>query len=211
MKGEAYGAAAAKGAAGRGKSRAAQAAARADRILMQGATLLSFVAVAAAAVILLATVGNIVLRAFFNRSMNGSIEISADMMVIVAFCALPAVTLTGGHISVDLLVRRFPARAQRALKCFNLLLGGGVCLIAAKYIFNQAAYQKQLGTSGSSLYIPYYPFYYLIAFMMLLCALCALYNLLRVAAVGEEAGEDTREEAKAETESPSRGGEGAEG
>lgn len=158
---------------------------RADEILGRGAEYLSFIAVFASAVILIATIGNIILRAFFNRSMNGTIEISTDMMVLVAFCALPAVTFFNDHIKVDLLTRRLPARAQRVLKCFNLLIVGGICFIGAKYICDGALYQKQLGSSGSSLYIPFYPFYYLIAAMMFLCALCVVYNLIRVVAVGD--------------------------
>jgi TRAP-type C4-dicarboxylate transport system permease small subunit len=159
---------------------------RADRIIGKITEYISFAGLGAAAVILVATTGNIILRAFFNRSLNGAIEISTDMMVLVAFCALPVVTFYNGHIKVDLVTAKLPAGVQRVLKCFNLLLVCLVCLVSVKYIYGQAFYQKQLGTSGSSLYIPYYPFYFLIAAMMLICALCVLYNLIRVIAVGDE-------------------------
>jgi TRAP-type C4-dicarboxylate transport system permease small subunit len=161
-----------------------------DRAVGRVMVIISFLGILASGIILIATIVNVITRSFFNFALNGALEISTDMMIIVAFCALPAVTYFGGHIKVDLVVRKLPNLVQRICKCFNLLLTAGICGLGSWFVFVKAGATKTLGATGSSLHIPYYPFYYVISAMFLICALCAAYNMVSVIVRGDEIDEE---------------------
>ncbi len=159
---------------------------RADYIVSQIFNFVNIFAVMACAVILLVTVANVVMRAFFDAPINGAFELSTDMMVMVSYCSLPIVTLLSEHIGVDLVAGKLPKPVQSVLKVINLVLYSVLCVYASYATFIKGAYEKQMGTCGSSLYIPYYIFYNIIGVMLLVSVACALYNIVHICVTGSE-------------------------
>lgn len=61
------------------------------------------------------TVGSVVGRWLFARPLLGDYELVERLVGAAIFLVLPYGHLVGGHIAVDLLVRRFPATLRRIL------------------------------------------------------------------------------------------------
>ena len=136
--------------------------------------------------ILVVTTANVIMRAFFSHPIMGALELSTDMMVMVSYCSLPIITLLSDHISVDLIARKFSPVVQKILKFVNLIIYSLLCCYAGYATFLKGAYEKNLGTSGNALRIPYYIFYYIIGIMLLISVLCAIYNMVHIAVTGQE-------------------------
>jgi len=66
-------------------------------------------------------------RRLFGFSTKISEEVSAYMLVGITFLALAYTFVRGGHIKVDLVLRRLPQRGQIIMNIFNHFLGLGFC------------------------------------------------------------------------------------
>ena len=172
------------------KNALAEMFAKADKTLGKIVIYISFCGIGASVIILGSTILNIIMRSVFTISLNGTIEIGSDMMIPVAFCALPAVTYFGVHIKVDLLARRMPNSVQSLLRAFNLIVVTVICATTAYYVFEKCLSVKEAGTFGDALHIPFYPFYAIISIMLWLCTFCSVYNLVHLFLVKEEVDED---------------------
>jgi TRAP-type C4-dicarboxylate transport system permease small subunit len=160
--------------------------AKSDAAIGKVVTGVSIVGVCATAVILVATLTNVISRAVFNIALNGAVDLSNVFLVAVAFCALPGVTFYGGHIKVDIITEKMPPRGRKFFQAFNLAAVTLICVITAWYTIGKAIQEITVGSSGSSLRIPYYPFYFLISAMFFLTAFCVAYNFVHLIVTGEE-------------------------
>ena len=75
------------------------------------------------------TVAEVFWRYVFNRSIPGSFELTGMMMAFVVFFALPYTQMLGGHIRVDVFVRRTSPKIRGTADIIALFLG--MCLWAA--------------------------------------------------------------------------------
>ena len=121
--------------------------------------------------LMMLTAADVFLRYVFVRPIVGSAEASESMMVVTGFLALALCALEGRHIKVDLLVSRFPPRAQLAVNAFNYLIVAGLSVLAAFETYNQAFIVRRLGVASNLLHIPQYPFYLVISVSYLLLLL----------------------------------------
>ena len=86
-----------------------------------------WLAAAALAAMMLLTVGDVLLRAFFNRPVRGTLEIVELLLACTFFLALPASFLRDEHIVVDII----DAYARRWVPLLRRLAGMlGVLLMA---------------------------------------------------------------------------------
>ena len=123
---------------------------------------------------MLLTVADVVLRWIFKAPIIGATEITESMMAGIAFFALAWCAAEKSHLKVDLVVDRFPARAQGVIDTVTTLAGlGMVVLFAWRSIIEGRAVQE-LNLISSLIKIPAYPFYYVIA------AGCAMLGLVMV-------------------------------
>jgi TRAP-type C4-dicarboxylate transport system permease small subunit len=94
-----------------------------ERLITRLASLLTFVAGIALVLMMVQMVADVILRFFFNRPIEGSLEIvSVYHMVAVVFLPLALVELTHGHISVDVVVQLFPKGVRRAVEVFGYIV-----------------------------------------------------------------------------------------
>lgn len=121
--------------------------------------------------LMMLTVADVFLRYVFVRPIVGSAEASESMMVATGFLALAFCALEGRHIKVDLVVSRFPPRAQLAINTVNYLIVAGLSLLVALETYNQAFIVRRLGVASNLLHIPQYPFYLVISLSYLLLLL----------------------------------------
>ena len=67
----------------------------------------------------LTTVVDVFLRYLFNSPILGSYELTEFMMAILVFGSVAYTMVVKGHVTVDLVITRLPARAQAILECIT--------------------------------------------------------------------------------------------
>ena len=119
------------------------------------------------AVFLLAMMGmiftEVFMRYLFNAPIEGAFEMVEYMMALVISLSLAYTGSRKGHIGVELLVSRFPERAQAALDVFHFL----VCTIFFWLVCWKTAAQAitwgEGGVTSQVLLIPVFPFTWVLA------------------------------------------------
>jgi len=129
-------------------------------------------------IMMLLTVADVILRYFLDSPIHGSMELTEFLMVCVGTLGLAWCALQGGHIKVDLIVSRFPQRAQKFIDSFNYLLVIAISGIIASQTFMRAGTVRQLGVASAMLDIPQYPFLLLVSFSYLLLFLTSITLLI---------------------------------
>lgn len=66
--------------------------------------------------------GNVLLRHFFDSGINVSEELARFMFIWLTFLGAVVAMREGGHLGMDMVVRRLPARAQRVALLLGQLL-----------------------------------------------------------------------------------------
>ena len=135
------------------------------------------IAALAAVVMTLMTVGDVLMRYFFNKPILGSFELTEYLLVIVVFFAIPWATMEGAHVRVDLITGRFVRKTQGILYAISCILSMIITFLFACYTFPEAKYVLELGEQSDMLNIPAYPFYYLvgIGFFVIFFVLIAVF------------------------------------
>lgn len=108
---------------------------------------------------ILLTCGNIFLRIVW-LPIRGTFELMGFFGAIVTSFALGYTQMKRGHISVDVLFRRFSRRTARVLDSLNHLLCAGFFGIVAWQLWEKARTLSQTGEVSETLRIAYHPFTY---------------------------------------------------
>jgi TRAP-type C4-dicarboxylate transport system permease small subunit len=143
------------------------------RWIHQTGTGFNAIAAAAIVIMMLLTCADVILR-LFGRPILGTYELVGFLGTVVIAFALAYTSIEHGHIAVEILMERFPAKVQSTVEGFNNLIGAGLFLLLA---WQSSVYALDLKASGEvslTLAIPTYPFVYGIA------AGCALLTLVLV-------------------------------
>ena len=149
-----------------------------DSVVSVVFTALTYLSIIAVVYIMMNTVVNIISRAFFSKSINGSVQTSQIVLSLVAMCALPIVTMYNTHIKVDLVYDKLPKGLQNVLTCANFVLCGAMMFATGYYTFIKAAKARTMGLAMDVPKFPHWPIYDLIAIMMIASGICAVYNLV---------------------------------
>ncbi len=112
---------------------------------------------------------NVFMRFVFNNPIRGTEEIIVYFMIVAGFLGIAWCAVQGAHVSIDMLIKHFPARTQTLIDAFTMLLALTVVPIIAWQGFAQSEYARVQKTASSYLGIPDQPFYIImgIGFMML--------------------------------------------
>jgi TRAP-type C4-dicarboxylate transport system permease small subunit len=140
---------------------------------------LGIIAIVILVAMMLFTVLNVVMRAFFNRPIPGDVELIEIAMVCTGFLGLAWCAIKEKHIRVDLLVQFFPKRGQAIVDIIGYLGALGACVIIAWQSINEGLANKGLETASASLEIPLYPFYWVTAAGYVLLCLALLVLIVR--------------------------------
>ena len=126
--------------------------------------ILGIIAIAVLVAMMLFTVLDIFLRAFFNKPISGDVEIIERSMVFVGFFGLAWCAMRGMHIKVDLVVAFLPKRAQSVIDSFNYILGLGVCIFFTWFSYLEGIANKEMNAVTNILRVPLFPFYWVATF-----------------------------------------------
>ena len=110
----------------------------------------------AAMMLLMAT--DVVCRYFFNSPVSGGLELIEYMMAVIVPLSVAYCALQGAHVSVELVVEKFPKRIQRVLTFFT----SGLCIIFVgliswqNFLYIGEMYRSHM--TSAVLRIPAFPF-----------------------------------------------------
>ena len=130
------------------------------------------VAVGLLAVMMFLTTVNVAGRYLFNRPVKGSIELTEFMVATVVAIGLAYCWIERGHISVDVIVSRFPPRVQGIIERITLFISLVVFSLITwrAAVFTKVRFDARIVTHV--LAIPTFPFVGIVA------AGCALLTLV---------------------------------
>jgi TRAP-type C4-dicarboxylate transport system permease small subunit len=141
--------------------------------------ILGIVAIGVLVAMMLFTVLDVVLRAFFNRPIRGDVELIEVGMVCTSFLGLAWCAMKGMHIKVDLVVSFLPTRVKGIIDIFGYLLGVGICALLAWQGFLEGIANLKMNNVSATLEFPIFPFYWVVALGFAALCLAILVLLTR--------------------------------
>ncbi|NPV93270.1 MAG: TRAP transporter small permease [Firmicutes bacterium] len=123
-------------------------------------------------------VANVLLRALFRSPILGTFELVCFLTAIGIGLALASCAVQNGHIAVDLLVNRFPCRAQGVID--SLTNGAALVfwMVVAWFIAEQARIMSASGEVSSTTQLPLSPVVYLISLGIFVLGLVLLFKTI---------------------------------
>ncbi len=149
-------------------------------ILSRLSFLLNWIAAWCLVGMLVLTCADIVLR-LFRHPILGTYEVVGLLGAIAAAFALAQTTIKGGHVAVQILVRKLPRVLQKAIFLVTQIMGMVLFALLSWESVRYGADLKKAGEVSMTLEIPFYPVLYGIAACAALTCLVLGLDLLRVA------------------------------
>ena len=127
----------------------------------------------------LLTLADVIGRSRFNAPISGAYELTELLFVIVVALVLGYSAIRGSHVRIDIIVSRFPEKAQYVIDAISYIVSSAFFLVASWRVVLQAIQVNSQGTLSGILGIPLYPFYWVLAFGFFLTGLMFLVNFFR--------------------------------
>jgi len=128
---------------------------------------------------MLLTCADVFLRYFFNAPIEGTLDLTQMLMVIIVFFGLAYCGWTGGHVVVDLLRELIPHRVIVPLAII-VNAAGAVTMLAMAWESLQTSFTFMMtGETPMTVLIPKYPFIWVAAFGALTYAVVLLFKTVR--------------------------------
>ena len=109
-------------------------------------------------ILALLTVADVVLRRFFNSPIPGTAELTELGLGIIVFLALALCALQDSHVVVDVVVSRFPKRAQASIGAVMDFCSAWLLGLMSWQLFLYAMRVRDMGQTSTILGIESYPF-----------------------------------------------------
>lgn len=127
----------------------------------------------------LVTVIDVCLRYVFNKPITGSYELTEFMMAILVFASLGYTMMVKGHVSVDLVVTKFPERVRALMESLTCLLAFVLFAVAAwRNVLHAITAWKRHDVSAE-LFIPISPFVLFVALGIAVLSLVLLVQFVQ--------------------------------
>jgi TRAP-type C4-dicarboxylate transport system permease small subunit len=135
---------------------------RIHKELTRISTLFNALAGAAVIVMMLLTCADVLLR-LMRHPIPGTYELVGFLGTVIVAFAMALTSLEKGHIAVEILVERLPARVQTGIEAVTSLIGASLFSFLAWQSLIYATDMRQSGEVSVTLTMPIYPFIYGIA------------------------------------------------
>lgn len=126
----------------------------------------------------LLVVADVTSRRVFNNPLPYVYELVGIMLAVVVFFAVAYCGAQRGHLSIDVLVSRFPAKARAIINAITCFFCIGLCGLIGWRSLVYAMHTWDRGHVTAILRIPLYPFVFVVAFGSILLGLVFLVHLL---------------------------------
>jgi len=151
---------------------------RIQRKLTRISTLFNTLAGVAVVVMMLLTCADVLLR-LMRRPIPGTYELVGFLGTVIVSFALALTSLEKGHIAVEILMEKLPARVQAGIETVTSLIGASLFSLLAWQSLIYAMDMRQSGEISVTLTMPIYPFIFGIAAGSALLVLVLLADSLR--------------------------------
>jgi TRAP-type C4-dicarboxylate transport system permease small subunit len=141
---------------------------------------LSWLSIIAAAVIMLVTSVDVLMRRLLDMPIRGSFEICEQLLVVVVFCSVAYVMTVNGHVIVDVFTNRYPQKTQRPLAVIALLLSLIVVAMICWGSMLLGLEQYRVGEASVLLHLPEAAFVFVVAFGSALFFLVIIIQFIRI-------------------------------
>lgn len=128
----------------------------------------------------LLVVTDVILRRFFNSPLSFTLELVEIMLTVVVFFAVAYTATQRSHVSIDVLVSRFPLRAQTIIEAALCIISVGLFSTIARGSLIYGMQISRIGLETGILGIPLYPFAFVVASGSILLALVLLARFLNL-------------------------------
>lgn len=132
------------------------------------------------ALMMLLIAANVFLRAAFNFSILGTVDLTGLMMAIVVTSGLAYVGVIKRHITADVLVTRLPSRPKRIFYLITDFISFGLFVLVSWQSFVNMEAEYSLNMATNILFIPIYPFVALVGFGSALLTIVLLKDFLEL-------------------------------
>ncbi len=149
------------------------------RMIAAAGRVAGYIAAIMLAILTLLTVSDICGRFFFTRPIVGTTELTEYLLAIMAFFAIAWAAVKQRHIKVDLIMSRFPPRAQTIVDCITCLFSIGIYVIITWRLAMEGIDLQQLNLISAFLDVPKYPFYFIAALGAALLTLVTITTLIQ--------------------------------
>jgi len=134
------------------------------------------------AVMILLIMANVIGRLALKMPILGTVELVEELMVIIAFIAIPYTTLQNSHAKVTSIIDRLPIKARIIVGSISCFLAAAVFFLMSYQGFVRAIYYaNNLMLSTPALEIPFFPFRLVFALGCLLIFLILLGQTINTA------------------------------
>jgi TRAP-type C4-dicarboxylate transport system permease small subunit len=141
-------------------------------------TLFNALAGAAVIVMMLLTCADVLLR-LMRHPIPGTYELVGFLGTVIVAFALALTSLEKGHIAVEILVEKLPARVQTGIEAVTSLIGASLFSLLTWQSLIYATDMRQSGEVSVTLTMPIYPFIFGIAAGSALLVLVLMADSLR--------------------------------
>ncbi len=138
--------------------------------------LMNYLAAGSIIAMMLLTCADVLLR-FFKHPILGTYELVGLFGALTIAFAIPATTLSKGHVAVEFLVEKLPSSAQKICTIIANLLSLSLFALIAWQSFLYANILKSSGEVTLSLQMPFYPVVYVISAASLLVCIVLFLEL----------------------------------
>jgi len=134
------------------------------KIIKAVSRITGLVAMGVLLLMMLLTVADVFLRAFFNKPIIGTTEMTEQMMVAVVFLGFGWCALQDKQIQVDLFVSRYRPGTRRVVDLMMHSVGLVLVAVICWRTLMTTLSVQQLGITCAYIGVPKYPFYALATF-----------------------------------------------
>ena len=127
-------------------------------VLDRGSKVLLYIGMICIVALMVIIVLDLILRNAFNSHLAGSYELIQLLLALAAFLSLAYIQVVKGHIFVDIVISRLPARSQVIVEGAGLILMAAVFGIISYVEFSQGLYLKEAKEITDELQLATFPF-----------------------------------------------------
>ncbi len=151
--------------------------------------------------IMFLTVCDVIIRYVSGVSILGVYEIVERVMVCAVFASFAYTQTEHGHVSITMLVMKFPPKVTSIIYCIHSLLSTAISVLVIYAAYRQGNVAMSSNYTTGVLYIPLWPFYWVEIVSMAILAITLFYEAIEhfVALFSPTIAEATRKSIGGET------------
>ncbi|EAV41761.1 hypothetical protein SIAM614_30851 [Roseibium aggregatum IAM 12614] len=130
------------------------------------------------------TIADVLGRYLFNSPVPGASELTELILAAVIFTGLPAASLDGDHVSVDIVAERLSSPAAALLSKLVALVSAGVLVMVSWRLWIIGDQFASYNGITPTLKLPLAPLGYLVSVLCMIAALICLADIVRRKDVG---------------------------